>query len=173
MDVGEATVDAVVAVGEALVIDAEEMEHRRVDVIAVDGLFDGFVGPFVGGSVADTALEAAAGQPGGEPRGIVVSAEAALTAGHAAELGGPLDDRVSEEAAGFEIAEETGDRLIHGGAHFAVIFGEIFVAVPVATGEAVVSTGPDLDEADAAFDKATGDQAAFGHFRGDGIVEAV
>ena len=61
MDVGEATVDAVVAVGEPLVIDAEEMEHGGVDVVAIDRLFDGFVGPFVGGTVADAAFEAAPG----------------------------------------------------------------------------------------------------------------
>ena len=47
------------------------------------------------------------------------------------------------------------------------------MTVPVAAGEAVVGTGPDLDEADAAFDEAAGDEAAFGHFGGDGIVEAV
>ena len=61
VDVGEAAVDAVVAVGEALVIDAEKVEHRRMDVVAVDGFFDGFVGPFVGGSVADAAFAAASG----------------------------------------------------------------------------------------------------------------
>ena len=103
----------------------------------------------------------------------MVSTETALAAGHAAELGGPVDDGIGEEAAGFEIAEETGDGFIHGGAHFAVVFGEVFVAVPVAAREAVVGTGPDLDEADAAFDEASGDEAAFGHFGGDGIVEAV
>ena len=104
-------------------IDAEEMEHRRVDVVGVDGLLDGLVGPFVGGAVADAAFETASGQPSGEAGGIVISPEAALATGHAAELGGPLDEGVGEEAAGFEIFEESGNGAVHGGAHFAVILG--------------------------------------------------
>ena len=63
---------------------------------------DGLVRPFVGRAVGDAALDAAAGEPGGEGERVVVAALGALAAGHAAELGGPDDDRVVEQAGCFK-----------------------------------------------------------------------
>ena len=92
--------DAVVVVREPFVVEAEQVQDRRVEVVDVDDLFDGLVAELVGGAEAEPALHAGAGEPGGKPLGVVVAAlRALLKRGHAAELGGPDDQRVLEESA--------------------------------------------------------------------------
>src|SRR4051812_45986258 len=103
------------------------MEHGGMDVVAVGGLVGGLVRPFVAGAVAGTPLDATAGEPAGEGVGIVVAAFASLRAWHAAELRGPVDDRLFEQAAGLQILEEAGDRLVHAMPHVAVVLGDVLV----------------------------------------------
>jgi hypothetical protein len=52
MHVRQAAVDAVVAVGELGVVDAEEVQDGGVEVVAAGGILGGFVGPFVARAVA-------------------------------------------------------------------------------------------------------------------------
>ena len=51
MHIRQAAVDAVVAEGEALVVDAEQVQHGGVDVVAVSGVLCGAVGPGVAGAI--------------------------------------------------------------------------------------------------------------------------
>lgn len=48
MDVGEAELAALVAEGEALVVDAEEVQQGGVEVVDVDGILGDGVSEFVG-----------------------------------------------------------------------------------------------------------------------------
>ncbi len=66
MDVGEAAVDAVLAVGQAFVVDAQKMQHGGVEVVAVGFSFFRLVSPVVALSVGDSRLDAGSGQPGDE-----------------------------------------------------------------------------------------------------------
>jgi uncharacterized protein YoaH (UPF0181 family) len=104
-------------------------------------------------------LDAAAAEPVGEAIRVVVAALAALRAGHAAELGGPQDDGVVEQAALFEILDQGGGAAGHAPGQRAVIAADVLVGIPVAAGEAVVVAAPDLHEAHAAFEQAAGDEA--------------
>ncbi len=61
--VGQPHVAAAEAVGQSLVVDAQQMQHRRVQVVDLDLVFDGVVAVVVGGAVDGAALDAAAGQP--------------------------------------------------------------------------------------------------------------
>ena len=97
MHVGQPPVDAVVAEGQPRVVDAQQVQHRGVHVVAVGRLVRRLVRPLVARAVAHAALDAAAGQPGGEGERIVVAALAALAARHPAELRRPEDDRVVEQ----------------------------------------------------------------------------
>ena len=96
MDVGQAEVAAGVAVGEGLVVEAEEVEDRGVEVVDVDLVLDGLEAELVGGAVDVAALDAAAGQPHGEAVVVVVAAVhlALVRAG-----GGQLDGRRPAELA--------------------------------------------------------------------------
>src|SRR5262245_28754653 len=74
MDVGQPEVAAGVAVGEASVVAAEELENRGVQVVNMDRLFDGLEAEFVSRAVGLAPFDAAAGEPGGEAPMIVVAA---------------------------------------------------------------------------------------------------
>src|SRR4051812_49371277 len=78
VDVGEPEVAAAVAVGELLVVDAHQMQDRRVQVVHVDLVGDGGDAELVGGAVDVAPLDAAAGEPHGEARAVVVAALRAL-----------------------------------------------------------------------------------------------
>src|SRR5207248_287381 len=100
--VREPEVAAGVAVGEPLVVDAEHVEQRRVQVVDRNALVHGAEAEFVRGAVAGPALEAAAGHEHGEAVRVVVAAVAAFGDGGAAELAAPDDGGFVEQAPAFE-----------------------------------------------------------------------
>ena len=110
MHVGEAAVDAVVADGELRVVDAQQVQDGGVDVVDLGGVFavERFVAPLVGEAVSRASFDAAAAEPVGEDEGVVVAAFGTLGRRHSAELGGPEDERVVEQAALFQIFDERG-----------------------------------------------------------------
>ena len=61
VDVGEAEIAAGVAVGELFVVEAEEVQHRGVEVVDVDGLVGGLEAEFIRRAVDRAAADAAAG----------------------------------------------------------------------------------------------------------------
>src|SRR6266404_9184983 len=103
--IGQATVDAVVAEDQPLMVDAEEMQDRGVQVVAVGPAAGALVAELVALSVADAALDAGAGQPGNKRAAVMVTAGGALRERHPAELGRPDDQRVVEQAALLQVAE--------------------------------------------------------------------
>ena len=62
-DVGKAVVAAAVVVGEAFVVDAQEVKDGGVEVVDVDFVFGDFGADFVSGAIADAAFGAAAREP--------------------------------------------------------------------------------------------------------------
>src|SRR6266540_4130624 len=71
--VRQAEVAAGVAVGELLVVEAEEVQDRRVEVVDRDLPLDGLVPIVIRGAVAMAALHAASGHPHGEGLVVVVA----------------------------------------------------------------------------------------------------
>ncbi len=106
MDVGEAEVAAGVVVGEALVIEAEEVKDGGLEVMDVDFVL-GDVEAEVIGLAVGAGLGAAAGHEGGEGLGVVVAARFAAEGGvgfdhgGAAEFSTPDDESFVEEAVSF------------------------------------------------------------------------
>ena len=172
VDVGEAEVAALVAEGEAFVVEAELVEDGGVEVVDVDTVFGDIEPEVVGFAVADAGFDAAAGHPHGEGVFVVVAADAdffaaavlALFDGGAAEFGAPDDEGFIEEAAEFEVADEGGHALVDVFGFGGEAFVEAAVVVPVGVVE--------LDHADAALDEAAGEEAVVGEggFAGGGAV---
>ena len=75
MHVGQTKIAALEFVGQAFVVDAEQVQHGRLEVVDVDGVLGRVVGEVVGLAEGEAALHAAAGQPDGKDVGVVVSAE--------------------------------------------------------------------------------------------------
>ena len=159
-DVGEAHVDALVAVGEPAVVDAELLEHGGLQVIDVDGVADRLPADFVGFAVCVTASETTAGEEHREG-GRVVVASCDSTASRTifsqrgtAEFTADDDHRFVEQAALLEVVDQCCNRLIN---HRGVV-GEVASHVAV-----VIPRGKDnVDEPDAAFDHTSGQQAIGG-----------
>ena len=111
-------------------VETELVQDRGVQVGDVVPMFDGVEAELVGRAVDDAALDAAAGEPGGEAVGVVVAAVRLLRSGRSAELGAPDDERLVQQAALFQIRQQSGDRLVDLGAEFRVTCLERRVGVP-------------------------------------------
>ena len=71
MHVGQATLDAVVVVAQALVIESEQVQERGVEIVNGRDILHRLVAELIRGSVAETALYARAREPDGEPLRVV------------------------------------------------------------------------------------------------------
>ena len=118
MNVGEAEITTLVAIGKTFVIDAEKMEDGGVEVVHVHGagrpLVLGRLGPqrvaicigdivaiIISAPVGDTRLDPTSGHPSGETARVMIASivlfgQLALAVGGSTELAPPDDQRVLE-----------------------------------------------------------------------------
>ena len=73
VDIGQAKVAAGAAEGEFLVIEAEQRENGRVEIMDVNLVLNRRESEFIGCSVNVAALDSASGHPGGEAVMIVIA----------------------------------------------------------------------------------------------------
>ena len=128
VNVGQAEVSSLVPVRQAFVINAEQMQDGRIEIVDVHrarrppfltrlrsqrhavGIRD-VVAVIVGASVGDTWFDSAARHPGGEAARVVIAAvvffrEISLAIHSAAEFAAPHKQRVFQHAALFEISNQ-------------------------------------------------------------------
>ena len=106
MHVRQTAIDAGGAEGEAGVVDAQQMQDGRVQVVAVGFVFGGLVSEIVTFPVTGTRFDAGTAEPGDEGPPVMIAAFAPLGKGSASEFGGPDDEGIFQQAAGFEIAKQ-------------------------------------------------------------------
>ncbi len=95
MHVCQTPVDAIVPERQSLVIEPQQVEDGRVQVMHRRHILDGFEAQFVRRSVANTTLHARTCQYRRKPVRIMVATfRSLLKHRHAAELGTPHDQRV-------------------------------------------------------------------------------
>lgn len=133
--IGEAEVASGVVVGEALVIEAQEMENGGLKVVDVNLSLSDVEAEVVGFTVG-AGLGAAAGHEGGEGLRVVIASRFATQGwigfdhGSAAEFASPDDEGFIKKAVSLEIFDEGGGGLR---SLFAVALGGAFdvgVSVP-------------------------------------------
>ena len=73
VNVGQAEVSTGITVREFFVVEAEQFEHRRVQIVDVDFVFDRLETELVGRSVNVAALHAATGHPRCEAPVVVIA----------------------------------------------------------------------------------------------------
>ncbi len=160
VDVGEAEVAALEAVGEFLVVEAEEMKDRRLEIVDMDGVFGDVEPEVIGRADGLTGLDTATGHPHAEGLGVMIAATTAAEGGTgfdhgcAPEFTAPDDEGVVEEPALFQIVDQRGTRLIGLAAFPAQAAFDIAMVVPTA----VVHT----DESHAALEHTPGEEAVAG-----------
>src|ERR1044071_9497136 len=76
--IGQTEVATAVAVGQALVIEAQQAQYRGVEIVYVEAVFDGVIADVVGGAVDEARLGAAARHPDRITIRVVVAPVAAL-----------------------------------------------------------------------------------------------
>src|SRR5262245_53401102 len=113
VDVRQTEIAALIAIGQAQVVEANQVQDGGMKVMDADAVLGGAVADLVGGAVGVAGLDASAGHPIREGVRVMVSAgAAALHERQAAELAAPDDERLFQEPALFEIGQEGRDRLI-------------------------------------------------------------
>ena len=80
VDIGQSAINAIVAPGKFGVIDAEEFQHGRMDVVDECGIaaVERLVSPLIALTHSDATLDAAAAKPVGKHKRIVISSLAGL-----------------------------------------------------------------------------------------------
>src|SRR5262249_8632197 len=96
---------AVVAEGQPLVVEPEQVQDRGMDVVDVRDPLRGPQADRVGRPECLTTLHATAGQPHTEPVRVVVAAGGALGHRRSAELAAPDYQRVLQQPAALQVGE--------------------------------------------------------------------
>ena len=119
MHVRQPKIAALVAICQLRVIEAHQLQDRRLKVVDVDRLFGGIEAHLVRCAVRHSGLQAGAGHEERVAMRVMVAADvvagggAAFAERRAAELGGPDHQRVLEHASIFQILDQRGDGAIH------------------------------------------------------------
>ena len=145
--------------GEAGVLDAEQVQHGGLEIVGVDGVFGGVVAEVVGRSIGRAAPDAAAGHPQREGLHVVVAAvvavgTVALVHGGAAKLATPDHQRVVEQAPLTEVAHQGRRGLVHRLGGLGDVGRQVVVMVPTAVIQ--------LDESDTPLGQTPGQEAVVG-----------
>lgn len=120
MHIGQAVVPSLELVGEFLVIDSEEVEKGRLEVVNVDTVFGDVEADVIAGTVGHAGFDSAACHPDGEgvrvmipppTRAIVVSA---LKKRSTPKLATPDDKGGIEHATLLQILKQSGRGLVGG-----------------------------------------------------------
>ena len=123
MNVREAEVAARVAIRELLMVEAQEMEDRGMEVVHVNSVDCRGESELVGGAVHMAAANTTAGQPHRETVMIMVAARESrqLGDGCTAELTAPEYQHLFEQPALFQIGQESGDGLVPFAGELAMV----------------------------------------------------
>ncbi len=117
MHVGQAELPPLELVRQPRVVEAEQVQQRRVQIVDVDAVVRRVETEVVGRAQRDARLDAAAGQPDREGVGVMIaSVVAALHHRRAAKLAAPDHQRFVQQAEPFQILDQRGRRPVGVGA---------------------------------------------------------
>src|SRR5262249_47255188 len=120
--VSKAEIPAGIAIGKLCVVESQELEERRMEVVNVDFVDGRLESEIVRGAMDISASASAPGQPHAEVVMVVVStillsrvrARSGQFYGRSpAELSAPYDKRVFQHSSLFQVLEQGSDRLVH------------------------------------------------------------
>ena len=162
VDVGQSSFQAVVVVGQSLVVEPHKMKDRRVEIKHGGLIHDGLESEFIALSIAERLLDPGSGEEAGERVGVVIPPRTiALKKGHASEFSAPYDQGVLHKASSFQVLNQRGGWLIHDFGLHRVSLQDVGVRIPI--GDAVAAGGvasvKELDDPDSLLDEAAGENA--------------
>ena len=154
MHVGQAEIAPAVPERQLRVIQSEQVQDRRVEIVDVAFVLGHLHSVIVRLAVYHPALHSASGQPRRESVGEMAAPVIAFRRGRAAKLGRPHDQRLDEQSARFQIADQPRDGLVNI-ARQRLVRLHIAVRVPILRRAHVNQ----FDETHAVFDHSPRDQS--------------
>ena len=159
MHIGETEVTPLEAIGQLLVVDPQQMQHRGVEIVHVDRVLRDVVAEVIGLPMDVAFLDSGTGHPQGEAAGVMIATvdfacQLALTIGCPSELTTPDNQGIVEQAPLFEIFDQRSRWLVG----VATLTGKLVVQVSML----VPTHVEQLDEPDVALGETTGEQAVVG-----------
>src|SRR6185369_12162660 len=108
---GQALIQSLITVGETLVVDAEQLQDRRLQVAYMYAVANDVIAEVIGFPVHHAALDTTARQPLGEAARVMVAPvvgvrQLALRIDRATEFAAPDNQRIVEQAARFQILDQ-------------------------------------------------------------------
>ena len=94
MDISQSHVAATKAEGELFVVDAQQVQNRGVDIVNVDGVFDGAHSHFIRSTKGHAAANSGTGHPDRVTAHMMIAAIASGTVWSAPHFSGPDDKGV-------------------------------------------------------------------------------
>ena len=155
MDVRQAKIPTRIVERQALVVEAHQVQNRRVKVVHVHAILDRLETELVSSAIDRTTFDAPTGHPHAKTVRVVVApvrcydgcAVGDLNPWRPAELATPDDKGLIEHAALLEVLEQRRDGLVTFGGQLAVVLLEVRMLIPGLT-----FAVKHLHEADTAFD---------------------
>ena len=171
VDISEPHVTALVRIRKLRVIESDETQNGRIDIVNAERRFLGAKAELVTRTKHLTTLNTGACHPHAECIRMMVPTVLSFGERRPAEFAAPYNQRRIEQTARFEIGQKTRDRKIGLLAHLRMGSREIGVrVVPIF---ADVRAGVELDEAHATLDHAAGQQALPSEVVRDSLPDAV
>jgi hypothetical protein len=103
VDVGQSEVASTVTVSQSFVIDSEQVEQSRMQIMHMDFVLSGVKPKIIGCTITESGLDSRAAHPPSESVGIVVSTVISLGRGSSSELSTPYQQGVFEETASVHV----------------------------------------------------------------------
>src|SRR3954454_8228775 len=159
-DARQALVEALESIGQSQVVEAEEVEQRRLQVVDVHRVSDRGPAEFVGLAVDVAFADSAAGHEDRKRVRVMVAAGRdrlillVLSERGSTELAGDDDQRFVQQAALFQVVDQGGDGLVTEPSVERQLDVEPLVVVPRSLDE--------MHESDAALDQSAGQKAIGG-----------
>ncbi len=141
-----------------MLIEAQLMNDRRMDISEVDAVLDGMQADGIGGSKHLAAADAASGHPHAEPEIVVIPPAAGFRFGRPTEFASPQHQCRIQQAATTQVPEQCRHGLVGFGGLASMVFLDIAVGVPLLV--AWAAAGDDTDKTDPVFHQFSSHEAA-------------
>ena len=145
--VRQAEIPPLMPEGQFFMVDAQAMQHGRIQVVDVNRFIDHVVAEVIGFTVNNPRFDAAAGHPFGVATGVVISAviglgQATLAIDRSAKLTTPDHERVIQHASLFQIIQKTRAWLVNDAALSPNVFWQVSVLIPLSNEDLCESNTP-------------------------------
>src|SRR5437867_1634137 len=146
--IGQSKIAPVVTIGQFFMIEAQQGQNRGVQIMDMHFVFDRGRAEFISRAIDHAATNAAAREDSGESLGIVVASGIVIAIAvpdrFAAKFSTPDDERAVEKIALFQVGDERSQGLVDFLCALRQAVLNVLMVIP--------ASGPDLHEANAAFD---------------------